>query len=438
MRRRTLVGLVSLAALVSVLVPAAHAAGPVITYSLTAGNPGDNGWYLTNVTTSIQVSGATDTTCPAVKTFTQSSDALDCTATDGTSTISFHLQFKIDKDAPTVTGSAAARGPDGNGWYRSPVAVAFSGSDATSGIASCTEPTYSGPDSATAAVSGTCRDKAGNTSASSSFGLKYDATAPSVTAKLERGPDANGWYNHAVKLALTGGDNLSGLAGCDTPTYSGPDATSASLTGTCRDAAGNAASQTVALRYDSTPPILRKLAVASTNRAVTLTWAASADAASISVLRTPLTKNGKPRAVYRGKARTFTDRGLTNGRRYRYVVTALDAAGNDATKRVTATPRALFAPVDGQRIKSPPRLRWAAVPKAGYYNVQLFRGRRKVLSLWPEGTALQLKRTWTYLGDRFRLEPGLYRWYVFPGFGQRAANRYGTLLGGSTFRVVRG
>jgi len=428
--------LVTLAALVAVLAPAARAAGPVVTYSVTAGSSGDNGWYLSNVTTSISVSGATDTTCPAVKTFTQNSDALDCTATDGTSTVTFHLQFKIDKDAPTVTGSAPARGPDANGWYRAPVAVTFSGSDATSGIASCTAPTFGGPDSATAAVSGTCRDNAGNTSAPSSFGLKYDATAPSVSAKLERGPDANGWYNHAVKLALSGGDNLSGLASCDSPTYSGPDTSSGSLTGSCRDGAGNAASQSVALKYDSTPPKLRKLGVASANRTVTLTWAASADASSISVLRTPITKHGKQRAVYRGKARTFTDRGLTNGRRYRYVVTALDAAGNAATLRTIATPRALFAPLDGARVSRPPLLRWATVPKAAYYNVQLFRGRTKILSLWPARTTLRLERTWAFAGRRHTLAPGRYRWYVFPGFGDRKASRYGALLGGSSF-VVR-
>jgi len=430
--------LVSLAALLCVLVPAAHAAGPVVSYSVTAGNAGDNGWYLTNVTASISVSGATDTTCPGVKTFTQNGDALDCTATDGTSTVTFHLQFKIDKDAPTVTGAAPARGADANGWYRAPVAVSFSGSDGTSGLASCSQPTFSGPDSATAAVSGTCRDKAGNTSAPSSFGLKYDATAPSVTAKLARAADANGWYNHAVRLELKGDDGTSGIASCDAPTYSGPDTTAGSLTGACHDAAGNAASQTVALKYDSTPPKLRKLVVAPTNRGVTLTWATSADTAAVTVQRTPLTKSGKARSVYRGKAKSFTDRGLTNGRRYRYNVAAVDAAGNAMTVRATAMPRALIAPAPGARLGAsrPPTLSWAAEPRASYYNVQLFRGRTKVLSAWPKTTKLRLPRTWRYGGRTFTFGAGRYRWYVFPGLGDRAANRYGALLGGSTF-VVR-
>ena len=67
-----------------------------------------------------------------------------------------------------------------------------------SGLASCVQPqTYSGPDSATAAVSGSCSDQAGNVR-NASFGLKYDATAPpdDRDARLVP-PDANGWYNRA-------------------------------------------------------------------------------------------------------------------------------------------------------------------------------------------------------------------------------------------------
>ena len=86
-----------------VLVPSASALG--VTYSISSGTAGSDGWYLTDVTAQILVSAdATDTTCPAVKTFHSSSEALDCTATDGPATVNFHLQFKIDKDKPTVTG----------------------------------------------------------------------------------------------------------------------------------------------------------------------------------------------------------------------------------------------------------------------------------------------------------------------------------------------
>src|SRR5581483_10807686 len=169
------------------------------------------------------ISGATDTTCPAVKTFRASTDALDCTATDGNATIPFHLQFKIDKDAPTVTGAKPDRGPNGNGWYNAPVSVAFSGSDATSGIASCQQVSYGGPDSGTASVSGTCTDVAGNVSAPAAFALKYDATPPGVSASPARDPDANGWYNHAVGVTFNGTDSTSGIDSCTSGSYGGPD-----------------------------------------------------------------------------------------------------------------------------------------------------------------------------------------------------------------------
>ena len=65
-----------------------------------------------------------------------------------------------------------------DGWYNSAVAIGFAGTDPVSGVDLCTSTTYGGPDNAAASVSGTCTDKAGNTSSSFPFGLKYDATAP--------------------------------------------------------------------------------------------------------------------------------------------------------------------------------------------------------------------------------------------------------------------
>ena len=93
--------------------PSAEAAVSV-TYTVTSGTAGDNGWYVSDVSINMTVTGATDTSCPVVKTFRASTDTLDCTATDGNATIPFHLQFKIDKDKPTVTGANADRQPNAN------------------------------------------------------------------------------------------------------------------------------------------------------------------------------------------------------------------------------------------------------------------------------------------------------------------------------------
>src|SRR5207247_7707330 len=126
--------------------------------------------------------------------------------------------------------------------------------DNLSGIASCTSTTYGGPDNGTAAVSGTCTDNAGNVSAPASFGFKYDGTPPNVTASAARAPDSNGWYNHAVGVGFAGTDSPSGIDSCTSATYSGPDDGGASVSGSCRDAAGNTAGASPGLKYDSTPP----------------------------------------------------------------------------------------------------------------------------------------------------------------------------------------
>jgi len=130
-----------------------------------------------------------------------------------------------------------------------------------------------------------------------------------------------------------------------------------------------------------------------------------------------------------------------------FEVRAIDAAGNvDATSAVhrwiiataprrAKTASALLAPRAGARVTSPPLLVWRRVPRASFYNMQLYRGRVKVLSAWPTRPRLQLRARWTYRGRQQKLSAGTYRWYVWPAF---RVNRYGRLLGQSTFTVTRG
>jgi hypothetical protein len=89
--------------------------------------------------------------------------------------------IKIDNQPPTSLSASAARPPDANGWYNHPVAINWTGTDATSGVAACTSLTYSGPDSGAAGASGGCTDVAGNSS-STSFGFQYDATPPQLSS----------------------------------------------------------------------------------------------------------------------------------------------------------------------------------------------------------------------------------------------------------------
>ena len=151
------------------------------------------------------------------------------------------LAVKYDATAPTATATGS-RTPDANGWYNHALTVSFAGTDATSGLATCpADKPYCGPDIAATSVTGTCLDKAGNSS-TASFPLKYDGTAPAATATTSRTADVNGWYNHGLTVSFSGADTTSGLDTCDAAkSYSGPDTAATSLSGNCRDKAGNSA-----------------------------------------------------------------------------------------------------------------------------------------------------------------------------------------------------
>jgi hypothetical protein len=264
--------------------------------------------------------------------------------------------------------------------------------------------------------------------------IRIDATPPSVAARASRGPDANGWYNHAVGIAFSGSDGMSGIAGCSAKTYAGPDSSRAVVPGTCTDRAGNSAGGSFALAYDSTPPQLKKLRAKHGDQAAIFKWQVSPDTQRVVITRTPgRKKRGASSTVYTGKASSFRDKGLHVGTHYRYTVSVFDAAANKVSRtvRMTGTGK-LFAPAPGASVKRAPRLEWAAVRGATYYNVQIVRNGR-IFSAWPKGTSLKLPRSWLYHGKRFRLHRGVYRWYVWPGLGTRSANKYGGMIGRSSF-----
>jgi hypothetical protein len=250
---KTLVGAAAVALLVA-LVPAAANAAPI---NVTCNGGGcSSGWYRTNVTVAFSWDPTGVTATSGCDTATLSTDSANwprsCVVSySNGSKSSLSVAVKRDATPPNVTGASLARGPDANGWYRSPVGVTFNGSDATSGIAGCTSASYGGPDTSGTVVHGTCTDNAGNVSAAgSSPSIKYDATPPSVSVSLARGPDSNGWYNHPVGFTASGSDNLSGVAGCNSGTFGG----GSGVTATCTDNAGNVGSAGVPIQYDSSGP----------------------------------------------------------------------------------------------------------------------------------------------------------------------------------------
>ncbi len=417
---------------------------PTVTGATGDRAPDHNGWYTHAVAFSFQGTDATsgidscDSFSYSGPDSATASLAGACSDRAGNVSAFVPHTFQYDATRPTVTGISPARAADHNGWYTHPVAISFQGTDSTSGIASCDGLTYSGPDSGSAGVSGTCSDVAGNVSELDTESLRYDATKPVVSgATADRTPDHNGWYTHPVSFSFQGTDTASGIASCSTVTYSGAADAAAQLTGSCTDVAGNASSKTISFKYDATPPDKSKPYAVPGNKSVAVSWVPPADASSF-VLTRALASGGPATVVYAGSAHDFVDQGLTNGTKYTYVVTTLDAAGNQSTAA------AISAVADGSTLRpfidtevvQAPALTWAKASKAHYYNVQIYLGRKKVLSVWPKSPTLKLKSKWSFNHHTYTLKPGLYRWYVWPGIGRAASRRYGKLVGSSTFRVT--
>ena len=121
-----------------------------------------------------------------------------------------------------------------------------------------------GPDGAAQTLSGSCTDRAGNTNSNVTATFKYDATRPTASGSLARGPDVE-------RLVQPTGRPRPDRVGCDlrdrrraAAATRARTATRATVSGTCTDVAGNtSAPVTATLNYDATPPRRRGCAHAS-------------------------------------------------------------------------------------------------------------------------------------------------------------------------------
>ena len=170
----------------------AAASTPTISYSID-GVTGTSGWYRgstngDNVVVHWSVSlNATSTNCVAAITVPGPTKGTTrtCWAQNSDGRVSAVTRvIKIDATPPTRVAAHLSRQPDFNGWYNHPVAIRWSGTDATSGIAYCTTSTYQGPESGAATVSGGCVDRAGNSS-HSQLRFAYDAIPPMLRKVAE-------------------------------------------------------------------------------------------------------------------------------------------------------------------------------------------------------------------------------------------------------------
>ncbi len=171
------------------------------------GTLGANGWYVSTVLVSwtfdpnppVSVNG-----CFIGAITAEGHTRIDCKASWGpTGNAEVVLDLYIDKTPPTVH-AVPSRPPNASGWYTKPVSFTFEGTDAISGIATCSSTAYSGPDKDNASVSGTCTDKAGNVG-HAVYRFSYDATPPTVRSLTAE----HGDRSVLLKWKTSGGTGIS-------------------------------------------------------------------------------------------------------------------------------------------------------------------------------------------------------------------------------------
>jgi hypothetical protein len=62
---------------------------------------------------------------------------------------------------------------------------------------------------------------------------------------------------------------------------------------------------------------------------------------------------------------------------------------------------------------------------------------KKILSRWTNGPSLRFNSPWKWEGRNYKMTKGIYTWYVWPGYGARAAVKYGNLMGLATFQLTK-
>jgi hypothetical protein len=432
--------------------------GAIVTYSVTASDNSGNPPVVS---------------CnpPSGSTFPVGTTTVNCTASDGTNTATTSFTVTVvfvDTLPPTFTGVPASRTVEANSPSGSVVTyikpTASDNVDGPIATVNCSPPSGSLFPLGGTTVDCSASDSHGNVG-HATFGVFVDDTTPpaiylptssSIVATSDAGisnsdPAAQRYFDAARAIdmidphpALTHEAPAQLVVGANTVIFH------------AHDASGNESQESATLTVlppgSATPPPptsptlpanVTNVHVTPLDGAARITW--SAGGRKVEVIRSTsssrqLSALVDEKVVYTGTASRYVDRGLLNGVEYRYVVRAVDAAGNHSAgvaAVVTPRPDLLRSPKDGARLKKAPKLVWKADGEADYYNAQLMLNGAKVLSIWPSRASYALKKSWKFNGRKYTLKPGVYTWFVWPGYGARARVDYGPMLGSRTFRIVR-
>ncbi len=189
-----------------------------------SGTPGNNSWYLSNVTVTLSAQDKSGTGIRLIdysldgQSWTPYSSPLRITG-EGTTTVQFYAvdnaghqeqtqtaNVRIDKTPPKITG-AATTSPLVNGWYKGVVTVHFEANDSLSGIVSVTPDQTMSTTGQGLSITGTAIDYAGN-KASCIIKLNIDNTPPASACSLIGIQGGDNWYNTDVHVNFSATDNV--------------------------------------------------------------------------------------------------------------------------------------------------------------------------------------------------------------------------------------
>ena len=236
---------------------------PTAILAITAGTPGANGWYVSDMTVTTSgvetVSGPLSCTAAQHQTTETSGTVFNgsCTNQAGRSATATPLTVKLDKTGPSAALAVTAGTLGANGWYTSNVTVSTSGSDSVSGPVVCTADQHQTDETSGQAFTGSCTNDAGISTNAAPLTVKLDKTGPSAALDgHRRHAGANGWYTSNVTVSTTSGATRSaGRSPAPTTSTQTIETPGQTFTGSCVNRAGltgNADPLTVKL--DKTAP----------------------------------------------------------------------------------------------------------------------------------------------------------------------------------------
>ena len=247
---------------------------PVIGYTLTPNTPGGlNGWYIGDVTLVWSVSdpqspnSLVKTGCADQSiTSDQNATSYTCDATSaGGPATQVSVTIKRDATPPTLIATPS---PVANlaGYNNSPVSVAYSCTDVTSGLSDPCPATDQATTDGTHTFAHTIYDNAGNSSSVSTT-VNLDATKPTIIGSRTTANGA-GWNNTDVIVTFSCTDTGTGASGIKSCVADGTspasdhttlstEAANQSVSGTATDNADNTNTTTVdGINIDKTPPVI--------------------------------------------------------------------------------------------------------------------------------------------------------------------------------------